>query len=143
MRKRDAASAPTVGDRVAYVMIKAMKGSKGYEKSEDPIYVLENNLPIDTSYYIENQIKQPLIRIFEPIFGTAAVAEEKLFSGDHVRILRQPKMMANTGLGKFTVVMASCMSCNNVLPKGYDDIICQNCQSKRRQIFIEKRLEQN
>ena len=40
MRKRDEATAPTVGDRVAYVMIKGAKGSKGYEKSEDPLYVL-------------------------------------------------------------------------------------------------------
>jgi DNA polymerase delta subunit 1 len=48
MRKRDEASAPNVGDRVAYVMVKGTKGSKGYEKSEDPIYVLNNNLPIDT-----------------------------------------------------------------------------------------------
>ena len=31
MKKRDEASAPNVGDRVAYVMIQAAKGSKGYE----------------------------------------------------------------------------------------------------------------
>jgi len=35
-------------------MIKGMKGSKGYEKSEDPIFALENNMPIDYNYYIEN-----------------------------------------------------------------------------------------
>lgn len=47
MKKRDAASAPTVGDRVQYVVVKGAKGSKTYEKSEDPIFVLENNIPID------------------------------------------------------------------------------------------------
>ena len=47
MKKRDAANAPTVGDRVAYVMVQGAKGSKAYEKSEDPVYVLEHNLPID------------------------------------------------------------------------------------------------
>jgi len=40
MRKRDAASAPNVGDRVAYVIVKGTKNSKLYEKSEDPIWVL-------------------------------------------------------------------------------------------------------
>ena len=40
MAERDKATAPTVGDRVSYVMIKALKGSKGFEKSEDPLYVL-------------------------------------------------------------------------------------------------------
>lgn len=52
MQKRDEASAPTMGDRVAYVMIKGVKGSKGYEKSEDPLFVLQNNLPIDYDHYI-------------------------------------------------------------------------------------------
>lgn len=40
MKQRDEASAPNVGDRVAYVMVKGAKGSKGYERSEDPLYVL-------------------------------------------------------------------------------------------------------
>src|ERR1700684_3117342 len=48
MKKRDAGSAPTLGDRVAYVIVKGTGGSKNYEKSEDPLYVLENNIPIDT-----------------------------------------------------------------------------------------------
>jgi DNA polymerase delta subunit 1 len=43
-----------------------------YEKSEDPIYVLENNIPIDTKYYLENQLSKPLMRIFEPILGEKA-----------------------------------------------------------------------
>ena len=75
MKQRDQASAPTVGDRVAYVICKGTKGSKNYEKSEDPIYVLQHNVPIDFNYYIENQIKLPLIRIFEPIFGDNAKTE--------------------------------------------------------------------
>lgn len=36
---------------------------------QDPIYVLENNLPIDTQYYLEQQLAKPLLRIFEPILG--------------------------------------------------------------------------
>lgn len=67
MKQRDEASAPNVGDRVAYVIIKGAKGSKNYEKSEDPLYVLQNNLPIDYQYYLDNQIKQPLLRLLEPI----------------------------------------------------------------------------
>src|SRR5688572_14668629 len=69
MRKRDAGSAPTLGDRVAYVIVKGAGGSKNYERSEDPIFVLENNVPIDTKYYLDNQLAKPLMRIFEPILG--------------------------------------------------------------------------
>ena len=36
---------------------------------QDPIYVLENSIPIDTKYYLENQLSNPLMRIFEPILG--------------------------------------------------------------------------
>lgn len=55
------------GDRVAYVIIQAAKGAPAYEKSEDPVYVLDHNLPIDTEYYLTNQLSNPLTRIFEPI----------------------------------------------------------------------------
>ena len=37
--------------------------------SQDPIYVLENNLPIDAEYYLKNHLAKPLLRIFEPILG--------------------------------------------------------------------------
>lgn len=56
MRKRDAGSAPALGDRVAYVIVKGTKGAAAYEKSEDPLYVLEHNIPIDTRYYLDNQV---------------------------------------------------------------------------------------
>jgi DNA polymerase delta subunit 1 len=62
-------SAPALGDRVAYVIVKGMKGAAAYEKSEDPLYVLENNIPIDTKYYLDNQLAKPLMRIFEPVMG--------------------------------------------------------------------------
>ena len=55
--------------RVPYVIIKGVKGAAAYEKAEDPIYVLENNIPIDSKYYLENQLSKPLMRIFEPIMG--------------------------------------------------------------------------
>ena len=68
MAKRDAGSAPKLGDRVPFVIIAAAKNTPAYLKSEDPLYVLENRIPIDTQYYLDNQLSKPLIRIFEPIF---------------------------------------------------------------------------
>uniref|UniRef100_A0A7N4PK26 DNA-directed DNA polymerase n=1 Tax=Sarcophilus harrisii TaxID=9305 RepID=A0A7N4PK26_SARHA len=35
----------------------------------DPLFVLEHSLPIDTQYYLEQQLAKPLLRIFEPILG--------------------------------------------------------------------------
>ena len=67
----------------------------------NPIQLLNNNLPIDFNYYIENQIKLPLSRIFEPIFGDVKKTELALFTGDHVRNVYQPKMNTTRGLGMF------------------------------------------
>lgn len=72
MRKRDPATAPGVGDRVPYVIIKAAKGARTYEKAEEPIYALENNIPIDFQHYLTHQLGQPLMRLFEPILKDKA-----------------------------------------------------------------------
>lgn len=113
MRERDEASAPNVGDRVAYVMVKGAHGSKNYEKSEDPLFVLQNNLPIDYDFYLNNQIKQPLIRLFEPIL---AKPEVTLFSGEHMRnIYVPPKGNQVSGLFKFATVQKKCIGCGVLL----------------------------
>lgn len=41
--------------------------------------MLENNIPIDTQYYLEQQLSKPLLRIFEPILGESK-AESVLLS---------------------------------------------------------------
>ena len=112
MRKRDAGSAPALGDRVAYVMVKGAAGAKGYEKSEDPIFVLENNLPIDTKYYLDNQLAKPLGRIFEPILGEKKAGS--LLNGEHTRSI---SVAAPTmgGLMKFAQKTSTCLGCKKPL----------------------------
>jgi DNA polymerase elongation subunit (family B) len=70
--------------RFTDVIIKGTKDARAYEKSEDPLYVLENNIPIDTKYYLDNQLSKPLMRIFEPILG------EKASSLREFALLRSP-----------------------------------------------------
>ncbi|KAH0582948.1 DNA-directed DNA polymerase delta [Termitomyces sp. 'cryptogamus'] len=111
MKQRDAGSAPALGDRVAYVIIKGIKGAAAYEKSEDPLYVLENNLPIDTKYYLENQLSKPLMRIFEPVLGEKAAS---LLSGDHTRTIQIATPTVG-GLMKFAVKTVTCLGCKTPL----------------------------
>jgi len=111
MKKRDAGSAPSLGDRVAYVIIKGIKGAAAYEKSEDPLYVLENNVPIDTRYYLENQLSKPLMRIFEPILGEKA---NSLLAGEHTRSIQIATPTVG-GLMKFAVKTATCLGCRTPL----------------------------
>ncbi|TRY69344.1 hypothetical protein TCAL_17384 [Tigriopus californicus] len=69
MKKRDAGSAPKLGDRVPLRDCCRAKGTPAYQKAEDPIYVLENNIPIDAQHISRTCWPKPLLRIFEPILG--------------------------------------------------------------------------
>ncbi len=62
MRVRSPDEAPGLGDRVPYVIVKGTELLS--KRAEDPTYVLEKGLQIDSSYYIENQLLPPLERIF-------------------------------------------------------------------------------
>ncbi|KAJ3059657.1 DNA-directed DNA polymerase delta [Podochytrium sp. JEL0797] len=126
MRQRDAGSAPNVGDRVSYVIIKGTKNAAAYEKAEDPLYVLENNIPIDTTYYLENQLANPLMRIFEPILGEKS---SSLLAGDHIRTISVAAPTTMGGLMKFAVRTATCLGCKTPLPKD-ETAICANCRPK-------------
>lgn len=54
---------------------------------QDPIYVLENNIPIDTQYYLEQQLSKPLLRIFEPILGESKAESVLLSKSIHTHTL--------------------------------------------------------
>uniref|UniRef100_A0A1S3YYP5 DNA polymerase n=1 Tax=Nicotiana tabacum TaxID=4097 RepID=A0A1S3YYP5_TOBAC len=130
MRKRDAATAPNIGDRVPYVIIKAAKGSKAYEKSEDPIYVLENNIPIDPHYYLENQISKPLLRIFEPILKNAS---KELLQGSHTRSI-SISTPSNSGIMKFAKKQLTCIGCKALI-SGSDRTLCNHCKGREAELY--------
>jgi DNA polymerase elongation subunit (family B) len=65
MTARDPGNKPSSGDRIPFVYInttdkKALQG----EKIETPTYIMENNLKIDYSFYITNQIMKPVQQVF-------------------------------------------------------------------------------
>ncbi|KAH3885678.1 hypothetical protein DPMN_009673 [Dreissena polymorpha] len=131
MKKRDPGSAPQLGDRVPYVIIAAAKKTAAYLKSEDPIYVLENNIAIDTQYYLENQLSKPLLRIFEPILGEKR-AESELLKGEHTRT---KTMMTSKvgGLMAFATKKSSCIGCK--VPLDNDAAVCKHCKSRESEIY--------
>ncbi|KAI9635703.1 putative delta DNA polymerase [Dioszegia hungarica] len=132
MRKRDAGSAPALGDRVAYVIVKGIKGAAAYDKSEDPLYVLEHNVPIDTRYYLDNQLSKPLMRIFEPILGEKAGS---LLSGDHTRSIQIATPTVG-GLMKFAVKTVTCLGCKTPLRTAKEGIaVCVNCRPKLPDLY--------
>lgn len=133
MRKRDAGTAPKLGDRVPYVLCCAAKNTPAYMKAEDPIYVLENSIPIDFNYYMENQLSKPLLRIFEPILGEKA--ESLLLKGEHTRT----KAMVTSKVGAlaaFTTKKEKCIGCKSIMPNDVKKALCNHCVEKEGQLYI-------
>jgi len=141
MKKRDPGNAPKLGDRVAYVFISAAKGTPAYQKAEDPVYALQNSIPIDTNYYLENQLAKPLVRIFEPILGEKA--ESLLLKGDHTRT----KCIATSQVGAlaaFTRKKETCLGCKAVLPPDREEkAVCKHCEPQEAELFHNELLAQH
>ncbi|KAK7253937.1 DNA polymerase delta subunit 1 [Aureococcus anophagefferens] len=132
MRARDPGTAPNVGDRVPYVIVQAPKGTATYDKSEDPVYVLENNLPIDASYYLENQLSKPLTRIFEPIIPNTS----NLLHGDHTRVVAKPTPVARKGgIMMFAKKQLQCLGCKAKIDEG---TVCDHCKPREPEIFLKR-----
>ena len=135
MKKRDAGSAPQMGDRVPYVIITGAKGAANFEKAEDPIYVLENNLAIDCRWYLTNQLSKPLQRIFEPIIEDVT---KSLLQGEHTRKIFIPTPSARKGsLMMFAVKTATCIGCKAAVDskRGF---LCKHCSPREAEIYMEK-----
>jgi len=136
MRARDPSSAPGSGDRVPYVITSAAKNTPAYDRSEDPLYVLQHNLSIDAQHYIEHQLQQPLMRIFGPIMKDA---ESVLFKGAHT--LKVNKPTSNSGaLAKFMTKSLRCLGCKAIIKSGS---LCAHClEEKAAQVVVAKVHEQ-
>lgn len=130
LKQRDSATAPNVGDRISYIIIKGTKGQAQHERAEDPLYVLDNNLAIDYNHYLE-AIKNPLSRIFDVIMQNP----ETLFAGDHTRH-KTILTSSQTALSKFLIKAVRCIGCNSSIKK---PPLCNHCkQTKEHAIYLQK-----
>jgi DNA polymerase elongation subunit (family B) len=63
--KRDPGNKPKPGDRMKFVfVVNPQKGALVGDKIETPEFILQNNLPIDYTHYITNQLMKPLQQLF-------------------------------------------------------------------------------
>jgi DNA polymerase delta subunit 1 len=79
MRERDPNGAPKPGDRIPFVYIDTGNPKDtSAQKTEDPVFVQENNIPIDSLYYFDHQIASPIETIMTTILG-AEKCEDLLY----------------------------------------------------------------
>ena len=112
-----------------YVIIKGAKGAKAFEKAEDPMYVLENDIPLDYQYYLENQLSKPILRLFEPIMKDP----NTLLNGDHTRQLVVPTPKKG-GIMGFTIRREVCIGCRASLGDN-ENTLCARCKEKTAEIY--------
>jgi DNA polymerase delta subunit 1 len=68
MALRDPLGAPRSGDRVQYVFVENIdKTAKQMDRIESPDYVRENNVNIDYLYYLDHQVKKPILGLLSCI----------------------------------------------------------------------------
>ena len=63
---RDPGSAPQVNDRIPYVYVEHDRNNKSLlqgDKIEDPTYIRENNIRPDYTFYISNQLQNPIAQL--------------------------------------------------------------------------------
>eukprot|EP00927_Polykrikos_kofoidii_P033006 TRINITY_DN27969_c1_g1_i1.p1 TRINITY_DN27969_c1_g1~~TRINITY_DN27969_c1_g1_i1.p1 ORF type:complete len:347 (+),score=59.67 TRINITY_DN27969_c1_g1_i1:21-1061(+) len=126
LRRRDPKKAPRPGDRVAFIVVAGASGAKVWERAEDPQYALARGLPIDDEYYIEHQLKLPLLRIFEPVVGSgqASKVASMLFAGGSGRKAAAPSTVEGS-LGAFIRRGKSCLVCRAAVPD--NEAFCDRC----------------
>lgn len=137
MRKRDPASAPGIGDRIGFVIVKGT--GMVSKRTEDPEYVIKHRLGIDSKYYIESQLLPPLERVFEALNISKS---ELLGIGKQTGLL---ELMKN---GKEEKVFEDyltkidgliCNECNNIFRRVPLSGRCNNCNGEIVFYFEDKR----
>lgn len=63
----DQPNAPRSGDRLAYVVRTGEPDEPVSKRAEDPVYALENNVPIDGQYYLDKHVRASVLRLYTPI----------------------------------------------------------------------------
>jgi len=103
MTARDPGNKPSSGDRIPFVFIvntdkKALQG----QKIETPAFIKENNLKIDYSFYITNQIMKPVQQVFALILEKIWEIQNKYTTGSPKmkKYLREVKLLQDTILDK-------------------------------------------
>ena len=95
MRQRKPGSEPQSGDRVPYLLTKTDNSkAKAFEKSEDPKYVEEHNIPVDYHYYFVNKFLNPVCDLLDPLFENT---KQEIF-GDIIEQYKPPKKITGPAL---------------------------------------------
>ena len=124
LKKRAPASAPGVGDRVGFVIVKGLQLMS--DRAEDPEYVKQHNLKIDSKYYIQSQLLPPLERVFEAI----GVGKEELIGVGRQMLLSDALKTKHVEKALTVIDGFVCSKCNKTFRRVPLIGKCINCGGK-------------
>lgn len=118
---------PELGTRLKFVVIAAPKGTKFYQKVEDPIYALQKNLKLDYNYYIENHLRKPITRmtnVFDPTM------EQEMFGSIRYSGVN---FLETDPLYRHIEIQQRCEFCQQPCQQNYVCDACNSARSKEEQ----------
>jgi DNA polymerase, archaea type len=121
-------SRSVIGERLGYVII---RGNQLVSKrAEDPEFAKENNLALDTEYYIYNQLLPPIERIFEVCGVSSSELIEGVRQKNLMDIMNGEKKLSpdETVLRNFESVV--CVACGNEMRRPNLSGKCPKCSGK-------------
>eukprot|EP01129_Flabellula_baltica_P001427 TRINITY_DN1131_c0_g2_i2.p1 TRINITY_DN1131_c0_g2~~TRINITY_DN1131_c0_g2_i2.p1 ORF type:complete len:1050 (+),score=220.95 TRINITY_DN1131_c0_g2_i2:342-3491(+) len=129
-RMRERSTGPIVGDPVPYVIVCIGDDNTPiYEKSEDPMYAIMNDIPIDTRYYLE-KLTGPLERIFKVFFKNP----NALFTqGKHTTHIKKATKPKKGSIKRFFPEKKSCLLCKGTITN--DKVLCVSCEPNASEIY--------
>lgn len=130
IEKRSPGEGPAIGSRVPYVIVNNGE-KKNAHRAEDPLYALENKIPIDREYYIRKQIEGPLERILTH------------FGINMVNLLASTKIKQSAASGgalsKFFKVKIPCWYCKKPVPPiSSHKRLCPDCHASEEVMRLYK-----
>ena len=116
LKRRNPQSPPAVGDRIPFVIIKG--NDMLSKRAEDPNYVKEHNLQIDSEYYTECQLFPPIERI---LLAVGVTKSEIMGNGHQVSI--HDIFLGNKKKKEEVTLL-----------KGIEEFVCQKCKKSYRRM---------
>ena len=130
MTSRDPQTAPQIGDRLGFVII---KGNQMLSKrSEDPKYVRAHNIQIDSDYYIQSQLLPPIERIFASV---GVDKSEILGSGRQVSL--GDVMSGSKRQMKHDIEVQYNAKEEKPPLQGWEEFVCKKCNKSFRSIPLQ------
>jgi len=136
-QNRDGGVEAEAGDRIPYVLINQPYTTKVYQRAEDPLFALVENLELDYPYYMK-RLKDHIISTVAFVISAKQLKQldRVLSSLQHSTARTAPPPRAS-GLLKYFSREKLCPMCRK-LRIGEKDIVCSSCLPEARTFFGAK-----